>query len=54
MKNANLAAVRVAVAAVLACPFPAIAQEPPPPQAPEESEPAPEVVGLEEVIVTSQ
>ena len=39
MKNANLAAVRLAVAAVLAYPFTLLAQEETPP-APEESEPA--------------
>jgi len=54
MKSSNLAVVRVAVAAFLAYPFAAVAQAPPPPQAPEESEPAPEIVGLDEVIVTAQ
>ena len=53
MKNANLAAVRLAVAAVLAFPLTLHAQEETSP-GPEESEPATEVVGLEEVIVTSQ
>ncbi len=48
MKNANLAAVRVAVAAVLVFPCVSVAQEESPPP------PAPEIVGLEEVIVTSQ
>jgi len=53
MKNVNLTAVHLAVAAVLAYPFAAFGQEQTPP-APEESEPAPEIVGLDEVIVTAQ
>ncbi len=46
MKTKNQAACRAAVAAIIACPFAAQAQE--------TAEPAPEIVGLDEVIVTAQ
>jgi iron complex outermembrane receptor protein len=49
MNNFNRASVRVAVAAALSCPLAALAQqESPPPQ------PAPQVAGLEEVVITAQ
>jgi len=53
MKSRNSASVRVAVAAVLSCPFAAFAQtEPPPPPPP--AEPPQEIVGLEDIVVTAQ
>jgi iron complex outermembrane recepter protein len=51
MKSLNQAAVRMAVAAALSCPFAALAQQEAPPAT---EEAAPEVVGLEEVVITAQ
>jgi iron complex outermembrane receptor protein len=49
MKSLNRASVRIAVAASLSCPLAALAQQESPPP-----EPAPQVVGLEEVVITAQ
>jgi iron complex outermembrane receptor protein len=53
MQSVNKAALRLAVAAVLSCPFASLAQQqaqpPPPPR-----EGAPAVVGLEEIVITAQ
>src|SRR5688572_9184769 len=51
MNNLNRAAVRSAVLAALYCPLAALAQQETPPPA---AEPEPEVVGLEEVVITAQ
>jgi iron complex outermembrane receptor protein len=53
MQKLNPASVRVAVAAVLACPLAALAQTEAPPPAPAAEQPA-AVVGLEEIVVTAQ
>ena len=50
MINLNRAAVRGAVLAALYCPLAALAQQ----QAPPAAEPEPEVVGLEEIVITAQ
>ncbi|MGH8244067.1 MAG: TonB-dependent receptor, partial [Steroidobacteraceae bacterium] len=51
MNNLKRAAVRAAVLAALYCPLAALAQQQMPPPA---AEPEPEVVGLEEVVITAQ
>ncbi|MGH8203065.1 MAG: TonB-dependent receptor plug domain-containing protein, partial [Steroidobacteraceae bacterium] len=51
MNNLNRAAVRAAVLAALYCPLAALAQQGTPPAA---AEPEPEVVGLEEIVITAQ
>ena len=53
MKCQNRAILRVAVLTALSCPLAAIAQEQAPPPA-EASAQAPEVAGLEEVVITAQ
>ncbi len=54
MKSLNKAALGVAVATVLSGPLAAIAQEEAAPAPEAATEPAPEVVGLEEVVITAQ
>ncbi len=54
MKSLNKAALGVAVAAALSCPLAAIAQQEAAPAPQAATEPEPEVVGLEEVVITAQ
>ena len=54
MKSQNRAIIRVAVAAALSCPLAALAQAQAAPPPGESAQTPPEVVGLEEIVITAQ